>query len=128
MNQSSKGSSKFKAGMTAFVILLSGAGAYAYVQPGNATQNWIALDSEWRRPADSEKNVQVLVVPPCNSDSMQRESCRRYMMRLQNKKQTEATASSNTQREHITRDQLRSLSDSDKKKLLVTLALWRVKS
>lgn len=125
MNNSAKGSSTVKTAITAFVIMLSGTGAgvYAYVKPNSATPNATAVDSEWRRPAASDKNEQVLAVPPCKSDVMQSDTCRRYIMKLQDKKQTEAQASSNT-----TREQLRSLSDSDKKKLLVMLALWRVKS
>ena len=125
MNHSAKGPSKVKMGMTAFVILLSGAGAgvYAYVEPNGTTPNVVALDGEWRSPVAADKKEAALSMSPGKSGAMQRETSRRYMMLSHDKKQTEAQASSNTPREPFT-----SLSDSDKKKLLVLLALWSIKS
>ena len=124
MNPSAKGSNKVKTGMAAFVILFSatGAGVYAYVEPNSATPNTVALDSQWRGPTPSDKKEQVISAPPSKSDARQHETSRRNLMRLHDKKQTEAQESSNNPR-----DQSQSLSDSDKRKILVVLALWSIK-
>lgn len=123
MNPSTKGSSKVKAGIAAFVVLLTGAGMYAYVEPSSATPNTTVPDSAWRTPAASDNKERVFSTFPVKSDVRQREANRRYLTKLRDKKRTEALASSN-----VTREQLRSISDSDKKKFIAMLALWRIKS
>jgi len=114
---------KVKMGMTVFVILLLGAGAgvYAYVEPDRATPSSTVPNNEWRYPTASDKKESV--VPPGTSGAMKRETSRRYMMQLQDQKPSSVQASSNNPHEPF-----QSLSDSDKQKFLVLLALWSIKS
>lgn len=124
MNHSTKGSSKLKMGITAFILLLTsaGAGVHADVEPNDITSNTAVADSEWRQPKASEKKEQAISLHPVKSDAKKSETSRHSLRRLHNKKQTEAQESSNTKRE-----QLHSLSDSNKKKVLVMLLLWSTK-
>lgn len=124
MKNSARGSSKVKTGMAAFVILLSsaGAGVYAYVGPNGITSNPTVLDSEWRRSKASERKEQALSLHSVKSDVKKSETREQTLRHFDNKKQNEAQESSKTNRE-----ELRSLSDSDKKKIFVMLLLWSTK-
>lgn len=109
-----KSGNKIKSGMTTFVILLSaaGVGVYAYVEPDGATPDSTVLNSEWNRST-----------APAMPDALERETSRRDMMPLHDLKPISVRAPS-----HIPSAQFQSLSDSDRRKLLVMLALWSIKS
>ena len=111
-------------GIPALILLLAstGAGVYAHVEPNSITSNTAVLDSEWHRPNAAEKKAQALSLHPVKSDAEKKETSRHSQGRLHSKKQTEARESSNTERE-----QIHSLSDSDKKKVIVMLLLWSTK-
>ena len=127
MNYAVKGSNKVRAGQTAFIVLLTGlltgAGMYAYAESNKAIPNTTALDNTWRRPAISDNKGRAVSRFPVKSDASQRAANRRYLIKLHDQKRTEALASSNA-----TREQFRSLSDSDKRKFIAMLMLWRIKS
>lgn len=109
-----KSGNKIKSRMTACVILLSaaGAGVYAYAEPDGATPGSTVLNSEWSRST-----------APAVPSVLERETSRRDMMPLHVPKPISVRASSN-----IPSEQFQSLSDSDRRKLLVMLALWSIKS
>lgn len=109
-----KSGNKIKSGMTIFVILFSAAGAsvYAYVESDGAAPDGTVLNSEWRR-----------FTAPAMPGVLERETSRRDMVPLHGPKPISVRASSN-----IPSEQFQSLSDIDRRKLLVMLALWSIKS
>lgn len=105
MNTTAKGSSKIKTGITAFTILISGAGAGVYAY------------------AESDSNEQVLSTSRIRPDAMESRSVQHGTLPSQGKKQADTPPTSYTPHE-----QPRPLTDIEKQRLIVVLALWRSRS
>ncbi len=123
MNHSAKGSARTRKGVTVFVILLSCAGAgYAYTVPDSVRTNAATPDNEWRQPAAPSKKLPVISGRPVQPGSIRIESGEHRAALPGDSSQARKEATPNTPRR-----QSKSLADSDKKKLLVLLALWSIK-
>lgn len=124
MNHSAKGSGKLRTGVAVFVILLSGAGTgYAYVTPGSATSHDTATNKEWRQPGASDKKIPLTSAPSGEPASVRSKTVQDHTALLDKRKRSEIQTPRNAPRK-----QAQSLSDSDRKKLLVLLALWSIRS
>lgn len=105
MYPAAKGSSKIKTGITAFTILISGAGAGVYAY------------------GESDNNEQVFTAAHSRPDAMQNQSDQRSKLPIHDQKPTDTHPFL-----HTPHEQPRPLTDIEKKRLIVVLYLWRSRS